>query len=169
MADDEELDSTQDFVLVKKSNTTIKVWVHFGLKGDEDGAPIPMEIDKPVCHHCYKAVLAKRLSTSNLLSHLQDNHPEVYAELTAQRPSNQPTIGQVIDRRKKYDAGPRRVKELDQALTYFLAKDMQPFHTIEKQDFQKMVHAVDSKYTLPSRNYFSEKEIPRMYSEGQCC
>ena len=59
MADDEELDSTQDCVLVKKPNTTSKVWVHFGLKGDEDGAPIPTEIDKPVCCHCNKAVLAK--------------------------------------------------------------------------------------------------------------
>ena len=28
-----------------------------------------------------------------------------------------------------------------------------------------MVHVFDSKYTLPSRNYFSEKDIPRMYSE----
>ena len=74
-------------------------------------------------------------------------------------------IGQVIDRRKKYNAGSRRAKELDQAIAYFLAKDMQPFHTVEKQDFQKMVHVFDSKYTLPSRNYFSEKEIPRMYSE----
>ena len=37
MADDE--DSTQDCVLMKKPNTTSKVWVHFGLKGDEDGAP----------------------------------------------------------------------------------------------------------------------------------
>jgi len=88
MADDEELDSTQDCVLVKKLNTTSKVWVHFGLKGDEDGAPIPMEIDKPVCCHCKKAVLAKRSYTSNLFSHLQDNHPEIYAELTAQRPAD---------------------------------------------------------------------------------
>ena len=165
---EEELDSAQDsqgYRLIKKPNTTSKVWMHFGLNCDEDGTPIPTEIDKPVCRHCHKAVLAKRSNTSNLFSHIKDNHPEIYAELTAQRSSNQPTIGEVVERRKKYDAGSRRAKELDHAIAYFLAKDMQPFYTVEKQGFQKMVSVFDPKYILPSRNYFSEKEIPRMYSE----
>ena len=127
--------STQDshgYTLVKKPNTTSKVWMHFSLKGDKDGSPIPKEIDKPICHHCHKAVLAKRSNTSNLFSHIQDNHPEIYAKLAAQtpqRPSNQPTIGEVVERRKKYEAGSRRDKELDHAIGYFLVKDMQPFHT----------------------------------------
>ena len=99
-----------------------------------------------------------------MFSHLQDNHPEIYAELKAQRPSNQPTIGQVIDKRKKYDPGSRRAK-LDQAIAYFLAKDMQPFHTIEKQVFQKMVHVFDSKYTLPLRNIFLRKKSLEGISE----
>ena len=101
-----------------------------------------------------------------MFSHIRDNYSEIYSELTVQRPSNhQLTIEEVVDRRKRYDAGSRRAKELDHAIAFFLAKDMQPFHTVEKQGFQKMVSVFDFKYILPSTNYFSEKEIPRMYSE----
>ena len=115
--------------------------------------------------HCHKSVLTKRSNTSNLFSHLQDNHSEIYAELVAQRPANQPTIGEAIQRGKCYEAGSKRAKELDHAVTYFITKDMQPFYTVEKPDFQKMVNVFDPNYTLPSRNYFSEKEIPRLYSQ----
>ena len=59
----------------------------------------------------------------------------------------------------------KRAKELDHAVAYFLAKDMQPFYTVEKPGFQKMVNVFDPKYTLPSRNDFSEKELPRLYSQ----
>ena len=61
------------FNLVKKPHTTSSVWAHFGLKGDEKGLPIPDEIEKPVCRHCKKVVLAKRSNTSNLFSYLEDH------------------------------------------------------------------------------------------------
>ena len=70
------------FNLVKKPHTTSSVWAHFGLKGDEKGLPIPDEIEKLVCRHCKKVVLAKLSNTSNLFSHLEDHHPEIYAELS---------------------------------------------------------------------------------------
>ena len=47
------------YVLVKKPNTTSKVWAHFGLKGDKDGLPDPAEVEKPICRHCHKAIWAK--------------------------------------------------------------------------------------------------------------
>ena len=86
--------------MVKKPHTTSKVWTHFGLKGDENGTSVHMKIDKPICRHCHKSVLAKQSNTSNLFLHLQDNQPEIHAELTAQRPTNQPTIGKAIQRGK---------------------------------------------------------------------
>ena len=75
-----------------------------------------------------------------------DNHPEIYTELTAQRPANQPTIGEANQRGKQFNAGLRRANELDHAIAYFLTKDMQPFYTAEKLDFQKMVNVFDPKY-----------------------
>ena len=51
-------------------------------------------------------------------------------------------IGEVEE---KYHTGSRIAKELDHAIAYFPAKDMQPFHTVEKQGFQKMVSVFDFK------------------------
>jgi len=77
------------FNLVKKPHTTSSIWAHFGLKGDIKGLPIPDEVEKPVCHHCKKVVLAKRSNTSILFSHLEDHHLEIYVELSRGKRSNQ--------------------------------------------------------------------------------
>ena len=43
---------------------------------------------------------------------------------------------QVIEYGKKYEPSSKRAKELDCAVAYFMAKDGQPFYTIEKQGFK---------------------------------
>ena len=42
---------------------------------------------------------------------------------------------------------------------------MQPYQIVEKPGFKKMVSKLDLKYQLPTRKYFSNNEIPHMYSE----
>ena len=144
----------EDYVLVMKPHTTSKVWAHFGLKGNKDGLPDTAEIEKPICRLCHKTVSAKWSNTTNLFTHLQDNHPEIYAELAATKKHiNQPTLVKVIERDKKYEASSKQARELDYAVAYYLAKDGQPFYTIEKQGFKKMVSMFDPKHSLPSRNF----------------
>ena len=162
--DDESLH--EDCILVMKPHTTSKVWAHFGLKGNKDGLSDAAEIEKPICCHCHKTVSAKRSNTTNLFTHLQGNHPKIYAELAAtKKQTNQPTLAQVIEHGKKYDASSKRAKELDCAVAYFMANNGQPFYTIEKQGFKKMVSMFDPQYLLPSRNFFAEKHIPKLYNE----
>ena len=153
--------------LVKKPHTTSSVWAHFGLKGDEKGLPISDQIEKLVCRHCKKVVLAKRSNTSNLFSHLEDHHPEIYAELSRSKSvkRKQSTLTEVIEKSKMYDSKSQRVRELNDAVARFLAQDMQPFYTVEKPVFKRMVRMLDPKYSLLSRKYFSDTEIPRLYSE----
>ena len=62
---------------------------------------------------------------------------------------------QVIKKGKKYDPKSQRVQELNCAIACYITKDMQPFHTVERQEFREIVHASDPKYELPSRKYFS--------------
>ena len=104
----------------------------------------------------------KRSNTTNLFTHLQDNHPEIYTELAATKwkQTNQPTLVQVIKRCKKYESTSKQAKELNHAVVYFIAKDSQPFYTVEKKGFKKMVSIFDPKYSLPLQNYFAEKQIP---------
>ena len=46
----------------------------------------------------------------------------------------------------------------------YIAKEMQPFHTIEKPAFRQMLQTFDSQYKLPGRTYVSQMAIPQLYS-----
>ena len=138
--------------LSKKPNTTSSVWNHFGLKGDDNNLPIPEEVDKPICRHSKKTVLAKRSNTTNLFRHLEDHHPDIYAKLSRGKTiiKKQPTLTEVIEKSKMYDPKSKRVRDLNDSVAHFLAQDMQPFYTVEKSGFKQMVKMLDPKYSLPS-------------------
>ena len=62
---------------------TVKVW--FGIilalnRMKPCDVPIKEKEDKPVCRACNKTMLAKGGNTSNMLTHLRDHHPKLYAE-----------------------------------------------------------------------------------------
>ena len=157
--------------LGKKPNTISSVWNYFGIRLDEKGNPDPAELEKPVCKLCKRTVAAKRSNTTNLHTHLEDHHPDVYASIAPTSSHGktkrkvQPTLTQFIEKGKKYDPKSQRVQELNRAIARYIAKDMQPFHTVERQGFREMVHALDPMYELPSRKYFSTTEIPKLYMD----
>ena len=107
-----------------------------------------------MCKLCKRTVPAKRSNTTNLHTHLEDHHPDVYASIAPTSSHGktkrkvQPTLTQFIEKGKKYDPKSQRVQELNRAIARYIAKDMQPFHTVERQGFREMVHAFDPKYKL---------------------
>jgi len=157
-----------DLMLVSKRKVKSAVWNYFGLKGDKSGKPLKEDIDKPICKLCKKPISAKRANTTNLFVHLQEHHPVAYSEIAP--PSNKQvqkhlTLKDVMDRGKKYDSKSTRACELNKAVAYYLAKDMHPIYSVERPGFKRLVAKLDPKYVLPSRNYFSETEIPGLYNE----
>ena len=48
------------------------------------------------------------------------------------------------------------------AITHFLAKDMMPINTVSREGFTSLIHKMDRRYRIPSRN-FSHVAIPQMY------
>ena len=107
--------------IIKKLNTTRKFWAHFGLKNDENGFPDPAEVEKPICHHCYKAASAKWSNMSNLFSHIKDNHRKIYAELlpgASKKQANQATLSEAFERCKKHDSDSKQAKGLSHAVAY---------------------------------------------------
>ena len=40
---------------------------------------------------------------------------------------------------------------------------MQPISTVEGDAFKKLIHALDTRYALPSRHHFSRVVLPNMY------
>ena len=69
----------QEPQLVEKKGTTSHVWTFFGL--EKEGT----DSDKVICRVCKKSVLARGGNTSNLVSHLKNNHPKEHSVITAAR------------------------------------------------------------------------------------
>ena len=44
----------------------------------------------------------------------------------------------------------------DKCITYYIVKDSLPIHTVERSGFKAMLKAFDTRYDIPSRNYFRE-------------
>ena len=165
--------------LVSKENSTSLVWNYFGFKAGEDGKPINSE--KAICRvtsGCTKKpVLAKGGNTSNLLTHLKRHHPKQYAELIeaqekkkAKDKSSKRSQGQaklkVVDQSAAiYGRGSKRWQELTDSVSYCIAKDMMPIHTVEKEGFKALLERFDSKYELPSQKYFSQTALPALYAK----
>ena len=116
-------------------------------------------------------------NTTNLSAHLRERHPREYKEANQGLQGNknrneasrsqgvQPTLETVVERSTYYNPKGSQAKELNHAVAYFLAKDMQPLYTVEKPGFQKMIAKLNPKYTLALRKHFSQQEIPRLYNQ----
>ena len=97
-------------------------------------------------------MLAKGGNTSNLMAHLKEHHPTLYAEALSAQPAlskikgakakeqdkSQSTIETAIKSASKYSPNSPQVLELNHAVAYYTAKDAQPFAAVERQGFRAM-------------------------------
>ena len=113
----------------------------------------------------------KNSNTSNLFSHLHHYHPKLYHEAMdaksskspsqprVERTSTQQTLQESMEKSQKYDRKGKKWNELTSAVTYFIAKDSLPVHTVEKPGFKRLLNVMDSRYEVPSRTYLSRTAI----------
>ncbi len=160
----------------RKGPTKSVVWNYFGFLNEH-----PSESESPICRLCWKnevkrSVCCKGGNTSNLFSHLRHHHPAEFAAV--QEPRSKKSAGGVASSSKattsnqrslsemaKYPRSGNRWRTVTDAVTYWLAKDMQPFYSVEKDGFKKLDKVLDSRYELPGRKYFSQVAIPQLYSK----
>lgn len=160
--------------LVRKPRAKSSAWNYFGFIPGP-GSSKPANSDDAICRLCKRSVAAKGGNTSNLFSHLKKQHPRESAEVKAVSTSERETSEsqqnshcqpqQTIAKLMKYSRSSRRWQQLTDAVTNFLAKDMIPIYTVEKPGFRKLLAAFDSRYDLPSRNYFSRTAIPTFFAK----
>jgi len=79
------------------------------------------------------------------------------------QPSTQPTVNAVFDKAKKYDPTSKEAVELNEAVAYFICKDQVSIYTVEKDGFKSLIRKLNARYQLPSRKYFMDIEIPKLY------
>ena len=119
--------------------------------------------------------MAKKGNTSNLKTHLKNNHKAVHSQLKQTKESSQPTTSKSLSRTQPtisesftnsqpYSHQSKRWKDLNDAVAHHICKDGLPIYTVEKEGFRSMVKALDSRYELPSRVHFSQSVIPDLYA-----
>ncbi|XP_050960772.1 E3 SUMO-protein ligase ZBED1 [Labeo rohita] len=64
-----------------------------------------------------------------------------------------------------YDKSSKKWKDITRAIALYIAKDMVPIQTIERDGFRHVVHTLDSRYELPGRKFFSQKCLPELYTD----
>ena len=133
----------------------------------------------PLCRTCGKKISAKGGNTTNLLAHLRDNHPILYVQAERKVVRKKPvhdsseeeqqqvqlTLAETLERSKMFSPDSSAAREINHAVTYFIAKEMQPLSIVDKPGFRHMVRKLNPRYQMPSRKHFTEYEIPRMYNQ----
>ena len=107
-------------------------------------------------------------------SHLEKSHHSVYRTLsktydTDATPSSsdqsQLTISQTLQIRQPMLRSSPRWKGITDALSYYIAKDMQPLSTVDDKGFRHLLHTIEPKYEPPSRKAITTNYIPKLYHE----
>ena len=164
------------------------IWNYFGIE-TKDGRST--ENESATCRSCRHHVSAKSSNTSNLLAHLKTSHTSLYAECHAAMAAKlqprarecshpgsstasttyattdiptQQTVKETFIKSQPYYKKRKRWNELTNAVTYCITKDSLAINTVKRTGFKKMMKAFDSRYELPSRNYFSRTALPALYN-----
>ncbi|KAF0022864.1 hypothetical protein F2P81_024845 [Scophthalmus maximus] len=160
--------------LVKKTGATSTIWTWFGFK------PSDKQQQTILCNVCWATVLAKSGNTTKLFYHLKTKHVTEYQQCQAMQPNPsssrknaqqkkqepiQSSIQQSFAKGNPYNRKSLRWIEITRAITVYLCKDMGPFQTVERRGFKAMIRAIDPRYKVPSRKYFTETEMPKLYAE----
>ncbi len=125
------------------------------------------------CKSCNKAVIARNGNTSNLRSHLKNNHRLLFSQLAGcgsqaanpnPKPQQQSQLNTFMKSQPPYSHQSKRWKELNNAVAWFLCKDGLPLYTVEKEGFKKLIQTMDNRYELPNRTHFSRHIIPELYT-----
>ncbi len=156
--------------LVPKKGAPSVVWNFFGFrKSDNEQKAI-------LCKACRATVVAGGGNTSNLFHHLKMKHAKQYYESQKMRgapaasktkaaPLVQKSLAESFAKGTPYDKTSRRWREITQAITTHICKDMVPIYVVEKPGFRELLSTLDPRYVMPSRKHFTEVELPRLYGE----
>lgn len=169
----EQSGENADETLVPKRKGTSAIWQYFGFKREDD---LQAQV---LCRTCRAVVATSRGNTTNLHHHLLHHHQELHEQFKASQskaqksssskvtlPSlQQQSIAQSFVSTTPYDKSSKRHTEMTEAITHYLAKDMMPINTVTRPRFVSLVNKLGQRYQVPSRNYFSDVAIPKLYEK----
>ena len=165
--------------LLSLEGSTSEVWKHFGFPA-KNGKYIEADKKKRVkvcCKLCKKSLKYCR-NTSNLRAHLEQDHKkdfEALLEAEAEKEklkvssgassSKQPTVVETLNGLTPISRNSNRWIQLTKSICYFIAKDMQPYDTVNDAGFLKMLHTFE-----PNGHYSITTDLwTSRANQAYCC
>ena len=158
---------------VTSRKKTSPIWDYFTIGEDNKFAK---------CSSCELLVsrggkTAKTFGTTNLSVHLKGKHPELYTEFEKKikdlkdakearekpRPSRQLSLMECKDQVRHWDINDVRAQRVHRRIGEMIALDCHPFSVVEDEGFIRLVKELEPRYTLPSRRYFTENVVTKIY------
>ena len=69
--------------------------------------------------------------------------------------------------KSKYPFSSQRAQQITRQVGIFIATDMRPLSIVDNLAFRQVLYAMDPRYDLPCRRYFSDKVIPGLYEKAK--
>ena len=121
-------------------------------------------------------VTAKTFGTTNLSVHLKGKHPKLYTEFEkkvkelkeaksaeSRASHRQLSLIQCEDRVRHWGINDVRAQRVHWRIGEMIALDCHPFSIVEDEGFTRLVKELEPRYTLPSRRYFTENVVMKLY------
>uniref|UniRef100_A0A8B9HG88 BED-type domain-containing protein n=1 Tax=Astyanax mexicanus TaxID=7994 RepID=A0A8B9HG88_ASTMX len=134
------------------------VWKYFGFR--KKGG----QTDKTfaICKDC-KCELRHSGNTTNLSLHLKRRHG--IAEENVCNTRDTPASSLTTFFPEKLSHTSKRAVKITSAISYFICKDMRPYNVVENEGFRELLHTLEPKYNITSRQHFSESCILKLYED----
>ena len=187
MVDCELVDFDNGIELLPLPGVKAKVWQHFGLQARsgeflEKGKRKRNEV---LCKLCLQP-LKYCGNMMNLLFHFKNKHPSGFKEITGEstggslpgsssrtstttiKPADptqvaQPTLPAAIQAMLPLPKSSIRYIKITNVVCYFLARDMQPYDTVNDVGFRQMLKVLEPRYFPLDRKTISTRYFPKLF------
>ena len=79
--------------------------------------------------------------------------------------SGQLSITEEFAHSQPFDQSSPRWSEITNAVCSFVAKDMQPYSTVNDRGFQQLLQVLEPRYVLPDRKSLATRYMPALYAQ----
>ena len=130
------------------------IWNYFGFSNDSSGKICK---EKAICKLCGQK-FSHGGGTTNLRNHLKSGHLPEYNKLYVETASEQSSSTQTcLDEfmapppSKKFSADSTKAKNLANAVSEFIVRDLRPINVVDGVGFLNLMHVAEPRYSVPCR------------------
>ena len=162
-----------DVELLPLEGAKSAVWQYFGFPA-KDGKYIEPDKGNHMTTNCRLCTKVVKYSgnTTNMRVHLREAHQSLYNAMllsekqsapSTLRESNQPTVVEALKRNESIPKTSAWWNQITEAVWFFIARDMQPFDTVNDPGFRHLLHELEPRYLPPDHKTIATKYIPCLF------